>query len=268
MRDVIKAYGLAPCRALSQNFLLDPAICARIAGAAGCLKDKHVIEIGPGPGGLTRALLRAGPKSLIAVEKDPRAVAALADLHAYDSRLMVIQGDALKVDLTTLTPSPRVLMANLPYGIATPLLMAWLHQRGAFVSMVLMFQREVAQRITACPGTSSYGRLSVLAQWLAQVHPVFDLPPGAFWPAPKVHSRVLHITPHSVHTDDPPIEAVERLTAKAFGQRRKMLASTLKDHLWALETLSISPTLRAENLTPQQYVDLARLLGKGCRIGV
>ncbi|HBH26678.1 MAG TPA: 16S rRNA (adenine(1518)-N(6)/adenine(1519)-N(6))-dimethyltransferase [Rhodospirillaceae bacterium] len=260
LRAVIEANGLTPRKALSQNFLLDPAICARIAAAAGDLAGANVIEVGPGPGGLTRALLATDAARVVAVEADPRAVAAIQGLADTDARLRALHADALAMDLAALTPAPRVLVANLPYAIATPLLTQWLRQRGAFARMVLMFQREVAQRIAAAAGTPDYGRLSVLAQWLADIRPVMTLPPGAFWPAPKVHSRVLVVGPRAAKADDPPVEAVERLTALAFGQRRKMLRQSLKAHLPALKHLGLDPTLRAADVTPQQYVALTALV--------
>ncbi len=255
LREVIAEHGLAPRKSLGQNFILDPQITAKIVRSAGDLTGTNVFEVGAGPGGLTRALMATNARSITIIECDPRCVAALRDLQ--DPRLTLIEGDALAMDLTLLAPPPRVLVANLPYNIATPLLTGWLHQKTAWHSMTLMFQREVAQRLTATPSTPAYGRLSVLAQWLCDVYGVMDLPPAVFTPPPKVHSRVVHFIPRILPQDAPPIEALEALTAQAFGTRRKMLRSCLKSHLPALEALGIDPTLRAENLTPLQFVALA-----------
>lgn len=263
LREVIAAHELRAQKSLGQNFLLDLNITEKIARAAGSLDGKTVFEIGPGPGGLTRALAKTGAKKIIAVEFDPRAVAALQSLKAaYGERLEIVPGDALRVNLLDLAEAPRVITANLPYNIATPLLTGWLKQireaPGCYDSMTLMFQREVAERITAQPGTKDYGRLSVLCQWICSAHVCFDLPPSAFTPPPKVFSSVVHFTPKILNADAPPLRAVEKVTAAAFGQRRKMIRTSLKDYAAGLEKLGIDGTLRAENLTVEQFVGLAK----------
>lgn len=268
LREVMQRYDLMPKKALGQNFLLDGNITAKVARAAGTLQDMHVVEVGPGPGGLTRALLLAGAKQVVAIEKDSRCVSALAELgEMAEGRLHVVEADALTVDLTTLAPSPRKIVANLPYNVATPLLIGWLEQlsanRDAFASMTLMFQKEVADRIVAAPGSKAYGRLSVMAQWQCHVQHRFDLPPHVFTPPPKVTSSVLHFVPHAQPTVDVPWKAMEKVVEKSFGQRRKMLRSALKGMMpdteqW-LEQAGIDPTERAEQLTVSQFGALARL---------
>lgn len=269
LREVMQRHDLMPKKALGQNFLLDGNITAKIARAAGNLHDAHVIEIGPGPGGLTRAVLLAGAKQVVAVEKDARCIEALAELaEAADGRLQVVEADALTVDLTTLAPAPRHIVANLPYNVATPLLIGWLEQlaanRHAFASMTLMFQKEVADRIVAAPGSKAYGRLSVMAQWQCQVLHRFDLPPHVFTPPPKVTSSVLHFVPHAQPVVNVPWQAMEKVVEKAFGQRRKMLRSALKgmmpDTEYWLEQAGIDPTERAEQLTIAQFGALSRLV--------
>lgn len=263
LRDVIARHGLRAEKKLGQNFLLDLNITDKIARAAGNLADATVIEIGPGPGGLTRSLLKAGARRVIAVEYDPRAVAALAELEEFAAgRLQVVQADALQTDPMALVPGEiRVIVANLPYNIATPLLTGWLRQireqPDSYKTMVLMFQKEVAQRLSARPGTREYGRLSVIAQWLCGVESVFTLPPQAFTPPPKVSSSVVRFTPKILPPDAPAFGAVERVTAAAFQQRRKMLRSSLKAYGETLENLGVDPTLRAEDLTPAQFVSIA-----------
>jgi 16S rRNA (adenine1518-N6/adenine1519-N6)-dimethyltransferase len=264
LRDVIAAHNLRAEKKLGQNFLLDLNITDKIARHAGDLEQATVFEIGPGPGGLTRSLLKAGAKKVIAVEFDPRAVRALAGLQAFAAgRLEVIEGDALGMNLTELAPPPRAIVANLPYNIATPLLTGWLQQirndHTAFQSMTLMFQKEVVQRMVAGPGNKTYGRLSVLVQWLCDVRRVFDIPPSAFTPPPKVMSSVVHFVPRPLAKDAPPFERIEALTAAAFGQRRKMLRSSLKDYYAALVELGIDPALRAENLAVDDFVRLAKI---------
>jgi 16S rRNA (adenine1518-N6/adenine1519-N6)-dimethyltransferase len=265
LRDVIAQHHLRAEKKFGQNFILDLNITDKIARAAGKLSDKNVIEIGPGPGGLTRSLLRAGAKSVTAIEFDPRAVGALVDLqNAAQGRLKVIQGDALASDLTALTPAPRVIVANLPYNIATPLLTNWLSQLraapGCYDMMVLMFQKEVAERITAAAGAKEFGRLSVIAQWLCDTDRVFDLPPSAFTPPPKVTSSIVRFIPKNIDTDSPSFETVERLTAAAFGQRRKMLKSCLKPWPGLLEKAGIDATKRAEQLKVPDFILLAKSL--------
>lgn len=261
LRDVIAAHGLKAQKSLGQNFLLDQNITDKIVRAAGDISGVTVFEIGPGPGGLTRSLLQAGAEKVIAVEFDPRAVAALEDLKdVSEGRLEVLQGDALKTDLLPLAPAPRMIVANLPYNIATPLLIGWLRQtrevQDAYTSMILMFQKEVAERITARPGTKTYGRLSVLAQWLCKTRRVFNLPPGAFTPPPKVSSSIVEFIPKSLDHMAPDFEAVEAVTAAAFSQRRKMIKTSLKSYAARLEALGIDPKLRAENLSVEDYINI------------
>lgn len=265
LRDVIAAHGLRAEKKLGQNFLLDQNLTDKIARQAGDISNHTVFEIGPGPGGLTRSLLRAGAKKVIAVEFDPRAVAALQGLkEAAQGRLEIIQGDALEIDLLVLSDAPRTIIANLPYNIATPLLLRWLKdvQAGTntYTQMILMFQKEVAQRITADVGNKAYGRLSVIANWLCETKRLFDLPPSAFTPPPKVTSSVVRLTPRASDQALPAFESVEAVTAAAFGQRRKMIRSSLREYAQHFEALGLSPESRAENLTVQDYLKLTKLL--------
>lgn len=263
LREVIARHDLRAEKKLGQNFLLDLNLTDKIARAAGDLRAACVFEIGPGPGGLTRSLLKAGAQKVIAVEYDLRAVAALRELEEFaGGRLQVVHGDALATDLKELAPQgERVIVANLPYNIATPLLTGWLEQihgnADSYRTMILMFQREVAERLTARPGTKAYGRLSVLAQWLCTVEHIFNLPPQAFTPPPKVTSSVVRFTPRTLPPGAPAFNAVEAVTAAAFQQRRKMLRSSLKAYREALEVLGIDQTLRAEDLTPAQFIAIA-----------
>jgi 16S rRNA (adenine1518-N6/adenine1519-N6)-dimethyltransferase len=265
LREVVARYEIAARRRLGQHFLFDLNITARIARAAGPLTGRNVIEVGPGPGGLTRALLDDDARHVYAVERDPRCVAALADVaEAYAGRLTVIEGDALSIDWARLAPPPRIVVANLPYNIATVLLTTWLHAIDAFESLTLMFQREVAERLLAAPGTKDYGRLSVLTQWLAEPRLLFGLPPTAFTPPPKVHSSVVRFTPRPAPLAPAGIATLERVTAAAFGQRRKMLRASLRrlevDTARLLDEAGIVPTARAEELTVQEFCALARAL--------
>lgn len=269
LRNVMERFDLMPKKALGQNFLLDGNITAKVARAAGGLEGCHAIEIGPGPGGLTRALLQAGAAQVVAVEKDARCMAVLAELAAVaEGRLQVIEADALTVDVTELAPAPRKIVANLPYNVATPLLIGWLEQiaarRDALASMTLMFQKEVADRILAAPGSKAYGRLSVMAQWQCHVAHRFDLPPQVFTPPPKVTSSVIHLTPLEQPVVDVPWRVMEKVVEKAFGQRRKMLRSALKGltedvEAW-LAKAGINPTERAERLTVEEFGRLAKML--------
>ena len=251
--------GLNARRALGQNFLLDLNVTHRIARAAGDLAGRTVIEIGPGPGGLTRALLRAGG-TVIAIERDPRCLAALAPLQAVaGDRLTLIEGDARTVDAVSLGAAPRVIVANLPYNVATPLLVSWLGAMAAFESLTLMFQREVADRIVADPGTRDYGRLSVLAQWRSRPSIALTLPARAFTPPPKVDSAVVRFLPADT-VPDLPLNAVERVTAAAFGQRRKMLRQSLRSlglGEGGIEAAGLDPTQRADTVDVAGYLRLA-----------
>ncbi|MBP0443229.1 16S rRNA (adenine(1518)-N(6)/adenine(1519)-N(6))-dimethyltransferase RsmA [Roseomonas sp. SSH11] len=262
LSETVQRHGLAARKALGQHFLLDEALCGRIARSAGDLTGRHVLEVGPGPGGLTRALLANGAEHVHAVELDSRAVAALAELGAaYPGRLTVTEADALKVDPEAMMPAPRRIVANLPYNVGSPLLIGWLARAQAYESMTLMFQQEVAERIVAAPDTEGYGRLAVAAQWRCTAHMVLRLPPGAFSPPPKIWSAVVHLVPHAEQPDRELARAMERVTAAAFGQRRKMLRGSLKSLGGAealLEAAGIEPTRRAETLSVPEFEALAR----------
>jgi 16S rRNA (adenine1518-N6/adenine1519-N6)-dimethyltransferase len=267
LREVIAKYDLAARRALGQNFLLDLNLTAKIARAAGDLAAGTTIEIGPGPGGLTRALLSHGARELIAIERDARCLGALAEIAtAYPGRLTVIEGDALAVDCARLGNAPRRIVANLPYNIATPLIIKWLQQGAAFASLTVMVQKEVADRLIAKPRTKDYGRLSVLAQFLARPRRLFDLPPRAFVPPPKVTSTVIELLPLAEPAFPARLADLERVTQAAFGQRRKMLRQSLRSLGGDTEALmaaaEITPTARAEELTVAQFAALAQALEK------
>jgi len=241
---------------------LDANLTGRIARQAGDLDGRHVIEVGPGPGGLTRALLETSAVSVLAIELDARAIEALAELEtAYPGRLRVLAADATRIDLAALVPTPRQIVANLPYNVATPLLIGWLRQAAGWERMTLMFQQEVAERIAAAPDTPAYGRLSVLAQWTCQVALLMRLPPAAFVPPPKVWSAVVGLVPRAAQHDTALFGAMERLTAAAFGQRRKMLRGSLRalGGEALLERAGIAPERRAETLNIAEFDRLARL---------
>jgi len=266
LRAVIARHGLAARRALGQHFLLDLNLTRRIARAAGDLSHGTVIEIGPGPGGLTRALLEVGARQVIAIERDERCRPALAELEAaFPGRLTVIAADALDVDAGRLGAPPRRIVANLPYNVATPLLIQWLGMVDAFAGLTLMFQKEVADRLTARPRTKDYGRLSILTQWLTEPRRLFDIPARAFTPPPKVTSTVVQLTPRSAPLHAADHALLERVTAAAFGQRRKMLRQSLKsltaDPAALLARVGIEETRRAEELDVGQFCALAQALG-------
>ena len=268
LREVIAKYDLAAKKSLGQNFLLDLNLTGRIARAAGDLTTGSVIEIGPGPGGLTRALLMHGARDVIAIERDERCLAALSEVAAaYPGRLKVISADALAVDVTKLGTQPRHIVANLPYNIATPLLIKWLGQGPAIKSMTLMFQKEVVERLIAKPRSKDYGRLTILAQWLSEPRRLFDVPPRAFTPPPKVTSSIAQIVPRAAPAFPARQEDLERVTLAAFNQRRKMLRQSLRsvfgDAEQVLTELGIPPTARAEELTVEQFCLLARRLHAG-----
>lgn len=268
LREVIERHGLSARKSLGQNFLLDLNLTRRIAREGGVTAGDTVLEIGPGPGGLTRALLDAGAH-VIAVEKDSRAIAALEELDAaFPDRLTIHEGDALKIDESGIvgTARPLRIVANLPYNIATALLVKWLEAEPwppFYASMTLMFQREVADRIVASRGDKAYGRLAVLTGLRCKARRLFDIPPRAFLPSPKVVSSVVHLTPLPGGADVP-LATLARVTEAAFGQRRKMLRQSLKsifhDTESTLQSMDIDPTLRAENLSPQDFLRLARSL--------
>ena len=265
LRDVIARHGIAASKALGQNFLLDEQLLGRIAAVPGDLADRAVLEIGPGPGGLTRALLRAGAR-VTAIERDARCLPALEELaDAFPGRLRVVAGDALALDHDALMGERYAVVANLPYNIGSALLVGWLGGRAwpsRWASLTLMFQREVAERIVARQDSGAYGRLSVLAQWRSAARLAMKVHRSAFTPAPKVQSAVVHIEPSPQPEGVDPAR-LERLTAAAFGQRRKMLRRSLKGVPGAmpvLERLGIDPTRRAETLTVAQFVAIAREL--------
>ena len=262
---MIARHGIAARRSLGQNFILDLNLTRRIARAAGPLAGITVIEIGPGPGGLTRALLAEGARRIVAIERDPRCLAALGELAAaYPGRLELIAGDALELDPAALSEPPRKIVANLPYNIATALLLRWLDRIGDYESLTLMFQREVAERLAAAPREAAYGRLSVIVQWLCTARIMFDLPPRTFVPPPKVTSSVVTLTPRAAPLASASRPVLERVTAAAFGQRRKMLRASLKTLGVPVEPLlaaaGIAPTARAEELSVAEFCALARAL--------
>jgi 16S rRNA (adenine1518-N6/adenine1519-N6)-dimethyltransferase len=264
LREIIKAWELDADKRLGQHFLLDLNLTAKIVRAAGDLTGVTAIEIGPGPGGLTRPLVDSAALRVIAVERDPRCVAALQSVvEASEGRLTVIQGDALQFDPVVLAPSPRAIVANLPYNVATPLLIGWLRQAAAFTSLTLMFQREVALRLIAPPRSKDYGRLSVMTQWLTEATLAFDLPAAAFTPPPKVVSSVVRLVPRQMGADEPSFAAMERVVAAAFAQRRKMLRAGLRgftpDPVTLLDAAGIDPTARAEELGVDDFRRLAQI---------
>lgn len=265
----LRRQGLWADKRLGQHFLLDPSILRRIAAAAGELADATVLEVGPGPGGLTRALLEAGAARLVAVERDPRFVEHLGALQAASGgRLEVVEGDALAFDPCALGDAVRI-VANLPYNVGTPLLFRWLDRLDCLERMVLMFQKEVALRLVAAPGTADYGRLGVMAQLACRVERLFDLPPAAFTPAPKVSSCVLRLTPLPDRPEPELRRALAAVTRAAFGQRRKMLRQSLKalggDPLPLLAAAGIEPTRRAEELSLADFRRLGALWLSGGR---
>ncbi|MCE8545952.1 16S rRNA (adenine(1518)-N(6)/adenine(1519)-N(6))-dimethyltransferase RsmA [Ruegeria pomeroyi] len=268
LREVIASHQLSARKSLGQNFLLDLNLTAKIARQAGTLSECDVLEIGPGPGGLTRGLLAEGARRVLAIEKDPRCLPALAEIAAaHPGRLEVINGDALEIDpLAHLRPPIRI-AANLPYNVGTELLVRWLTPRDwppFWQSLTLMFQREVAERIVAKPGTKAYGRLALLAQWRAEARIVMSLPPEAFTPPPKVSSAVVHLTalPEPRFPADAAI--LSRVVAAAFNQRRKMLRAALKGQAPDIEdrliSAGIKPTERAEQVPLEAFCALAREL--------
>lgn len=270
LREVIRTHELVAKKQLGQNFLLDLNLTAKIARQAGDLSACDVLEIGPGPGGLTRGLLAEGARRVLAVEKDARCLPALEEIAAtYPDRLTIINGDALQVDATaSLTPPIRV-VANLPYNVGTELLVRWLTPAvwpPFWESLTLMFQKEVAERIVAKPGDKAYGRLALLAQWRADAKIVLTLPPEAFTPPPKIHSAVVHLTRLAEPRFPADGAVLSRITAMAFNQRRKMLRSSLRgltpDVEDRLRAAGIEPTARAEEIPLEGFCALAREIGK------
>ncbi|EEA92752.1 16S rRNA (adenine(1518)-N(6)/adenine(1519)-N(6))-dimethyltransferase RsmA [Pseudovibrio sp. JE062] len=269
LREVIAEHGLDARKSLGQNFLLDLNLTSRIARSAGDLSDCTVVEVGPGPGGLTRALLAAGAKKVIAIEKDTRCLPALAQISEhYNGKLEVIEGDALKYNPAELADGPIKIIANLPYNVGTQLLLGWLTTEEwppFWSSLTLMFQKEVGQRIVAETGDKAYGRLGVLANWRCHTDILFDLNPKAFTPPPKVTSAVVQLHPREKPLDCP-LKALERVTAHAFGQRRKMLRASLKglkpNAEARIEAAGLKPTARAEEIDVTGFVALAHAFDK------
>ena len=266
LRDVIAAYGLAPKKSLGQNFLFDLNLTAKIARAAGAAEGGTFYEVGPGPGGLTRALLGEGADKVIAVERDARCLPALEEIAAaYPGKLQIISDDALELNEAGILPRGSRIAANLPYNVGTAILIKWLTAESwppVWASLTLMFQKEVAQRITAKPGTEHYGRLSVLAQWRCTAKLLFDVNRSAFVPPPSVTSAIVRLEPRAQPLAPCTLADLEKITAASFGQRRKMLRQSLK----ALggealaEKAGIDPTARPEDLTIEQFAALARAL--------
>ncbi len=267
---MIERHGLFARKSLGQHFLLDSNITAKIVRQAGKLDGLNVIEIGPGPGGLTRSLLFSEAKHVYAIEKDERCISALQELNvACGNRLTVMPADALEISLPGTVPAPRAIVANLPYNVGTLMLINWLDDIArlggdAYVSLTLMFQKEVAERITAAPNTKDYGRLSVMAQWLCETQPCFILPASAFTPPPKIDSAVIRLVPREKPAFPADKKTLETVLAAAFGQRRKMLRSALStlatDSVKWLESAGIDPTRRAETLTVKEFCSLAETL--------
>ena len=271
LREVIAAHDLAPRKALGQNFLLDLNLTARIARLAGDLRGSDVLEVGPGPGGLTRGLLAEGARRVLAVEKDRRCGPVLEQIAArYPDRLIWREADALELDIAGLLTPPIRVVANLPYNVGTELLVRWLTPPDwppFWESLTLMFQREVAMRIVAKPGSKAYGRLALLAQWRAEAKIVMELPPEAFVPAPKVHSAVVHLTALPAPRYEADAEVLSRTVAMAFNQRRKMLLGALRGLAPDIEdrllAAGIQPTERAEQVSLEQFCALARAIKAG-----
>jgi 16S rRNA (adenine1518-N6/adenine1519-N6)-dimethyltransferase len=266
LREVISRYGLNASKALGQNFLFDGQLLARIAVIPGDLTGEHVYEVGPGPGGLTRALLLAGANVTV-VERDRRCLPALAELsEAFPGKLSIIEGDALKIPLEEMLPQGGHIVSNLPYNVGTALLVGWLSQEAwppRWKSLTLMFQKEVAERIVASAGSDAFGRLSVLCQWRTDARLAMNVHRSAFTPPPKVMSAVVHLVPKDA-PEGVSAAVLERLTGAAFGQRRKMLRQSLKGlpgGLAALETCEVDPSRRPETLSVGEFVDLARVIG-------
>lgn len=270
LREVIRLAGLTAKKSLGQNFLLDLNLTRRIARVAGPLEGVTVIEVGPGPGGLTRALLMEGAQTVVAIERDARCLPPLQEIaDAYPGRLEIVHADARDIDYTALPlGEPARIVANLPYSVGTPLLVGWLKTAPWppwFDSLVLMFQREVAERIVAAPGSKAYGRLAVLAQWRTEPRLQFSIPPDAFTPRPKVASCIVKLVPRERPEPDCDVGRLERVTAAAFGQRRKMLRASLRqltpDTEALLERLGLDPRRRAETLTIGDFCRIANAIG-------
>ena len=268
LRQTVEAYGLMAKKALGQNFLLDKNITDKIIRLSLDKQQRedfngvNVTEIGPGPGGLTRAVLEQNPKSLTVIEMDERCIRIMEDLkNITKANMQIVSGDALQVDIRELSSAPRQIVSNLPYNISVPLLVNWLKQMPMFEAMTLMFQKEVADRITSPIKSKDYGRVSVLAQLICRVDKLMDINPECFVPAPKIWSSVLLFRPLNEVPDIKTLEKVEKITSMAFGQRRKMIRQSLKGLKGFEEIctgLNIPVTKRAEELTPQEYLEIAR----------
>ena len=270
LRDTVEQYGLLAKKSLGQNFLLDMNItdkiirCSLEAQGKANFQNENVYEIGPGPGGLTRAILKANPQKLTVIEMDSRCIEIMRDIKKLvGEQLQIVEGDALQYDFTSDREAVKNIVSNLPYNISVPLLLNWLKNMQNFASLTLMFQKEVAERITAEPDNKTYGRISVMAQLTCKIKTLFNLNPNCFVPAPKIWSTVLLFEPLATIPPADILQKVEKLTELAFNQRRKMLRQSLKSVVnlqQICEQVNIDPTARAENLTPQQYLKLAELI--------
>ncbi len=268
LKDVISKYEIRAKKSLGQNFLLDLNLTSKIARYAGNLKQSDVLEIGPGPGGLTRSLLNEGARQVVSIEKDNRCIAALEEIQSlFPGRLRLLQGDALSMNVTQYLTDPIKIIANLPYNIGTELLIRWLNSKNwpsFWQSMTLMFQKEVANRIVARPGSKAYGRLSVMSQWRCNTKIAFNIPATAFTPPPKVESAVVHFEALNEPKFPAEVDKLEFVVSKAFNQRRKMLRGALKGHFINVEeglfSIGVLPTKRAENITVQEYCAMSQIL--------
>ena len=265
LREVVRKHKLLPDKKLGQHFLLDSSITDQIVLSAGSLKGKFILEIGPGPGGLTRSLLASQAEKVVAVETDARCIAALNEIKTITGdRLEVINTDALKFDESSITNEKITIIANLPYNIGTALLLKWLERPQLFDSIIIMLQKEVVDKMIAQPKAKNYGRLSILCQWLCEVETVFDLEPFYFYPPPKVDSSVIRLVPRTKLIYPCERKLLERITAQAFGMRRKIIKTSLKGILGSdaaekLGSLGINPNCRAEELSVEQFCRIANL---------
>lgn len=268
LKDIISKYEIRAKKSLGQNFLLDLNLTSKIARYAGNLTQSDVLEIGPGPGGLTRSLLNEGARQVVSIEKDNRCIAALEEIQSlFPGRLRLLQGDALSMNFTQYLTDPIKIIANLPYNIGTELLVRWLNSKNwpsFWQSMTLMFQKEVANRIVARPGSKAYGRLSVMSQWRCNTKIAFNIPATAFTPPPKVESAVVHFEALNKPKFPAEVDKLEFVVSKAFNQRRKMLRGALKGHFINVEeglfSIGVLPTKRAENITVQEYCAMSQIL--------
>ena len=268
LKDIISKYEIRAKKSLGQNFLLDLNLTSKIARYAGNLKQSDVLEIGPGPGGLTRSLLNEGARQVVSIEKDNRCIAALEEIQSlFPGRLRLLQGDALSMNVIQYLTDPIKIIANLPYNIGTELLVRWLNSKNwpsFWQSMTLMFQKEVANRIVARPGSKAYGRLSVMSQWRCNTKIAFNIPATAFTPPPKVESAVVHFEALNEPKFPAEVDKLEFVVSKAFNQRRKMLRGALKGHFINVEeglfSIGVLPTKRAENITVQEYCAMSQIL--------